>query len=140
MNSDLINQIKNNEGYEPSAYEDSLGFLSIGWGFCIDKKKGGQLFIEESEFILQNRINKAEKLLSTFKWFQIQDDVRKGVLIELAYNMGLHGLLEFTKMLSGFSSKNYNIAANEFINSLAAKQIKKTRTDNIVHRIKIGTY
>lgn len=36
-------QLIRDEGNVPYAYSDSLGYLTIGVGFLIDKRKGGRL-------------------------------------------------------------------------------------------------
>ena len=43
MNAKLIKDLKRDEGWVPHAYKDSLGFWTIGYGFLIDEKRGGEL-------------------------------------------------------------------------------------------------
>ena len=45
----LIEDLKSDEGWRPSAYSDSLGYLTIGYGFLIDERKGGEVPREIAE-------------------------------------------------------------------------------------------
>lgn len=52
------------------------------------------------------------------------DAVRKAVIIDLIYNMGVYRVTKFRKMLDAISSRNYERAANELLNSEYAEQTK----------------
>ena len=55
----LKEQLKRDEGVVAHAYEDTLGFLTIGVGHLIDGRRGGGLSPDEIDYILTNDI--AEK-------------------------------------------------------------------------------
>lgn len=52
------------------------------------------------------------------------EQVRGFVLLNMAFNLGLAGLLKFKKMLAAVEAGNYPLAAAEMRNSLWAKQVK----------------
>ena len=55
---DLKSQLLREEGAESCAYQDSLGFWTIGVGRLIDSRKGGGLSNEEIDFLLENDIKR----------------------------------------------------------------------------------
>lgn len=122
---DLVKMIIAHEGNIPYAYKDSLGYWTIGVGFLIDKEKGGQLFPEEIEFILLNRIKKIKVDLNwNLDWFKDLDEVRQSVLIDMSFNLGVRGLLKFTNTLNLIKNKKYTEASKAMLESLWAKQVK----------------
>ena len=128
------------EGYSKCAYKDSLGYITVGLGFCIDRQLDVGLSMEESLLILRLRLSKLENELSHYQWFKIADRPRQEALIHLAYNIGLPRLLQFSKMLSFFEKRDYRDAAEELLNSKWAKQVQKSRVDGLYHLITEGKY
>lgn len=111
------------EGNIPHAYKDHLGFWTIGVGFLIDERKGGGLYPEEIAFILQNRVNRTwVKLQEKLPWITKVDEVRQRVLLSMAYQMGIDGLLGFKNTLKMVEAGDYQGAARGMLNSLWAKQ------------------
>lgn len=122
----IVDQLKRDEGVVPYVYKDSLGFDTIGVGFLVDKGKGGGLFPEEIDFILQNRINKiTERLKKALSWFDGLNEARKAVLQGMAYNMGVDGLLAFKNTLALVQQGRYSEASEAMLESLWAKQVPK---------------
>jgi lysozyme len=50
------------------------------------------------------------------------EDNRRIVLIDMCFNLGINGLLEFSNMLKAVEAKRWDEAAFEIENSLAAHQ------------------
>ena len=87
--SELYKQLKRDEGEVLHVYKDSLGYYTIGVGILVDKRKGGGLRPEESEFIFQNRMRLVrEELTQRIPWMTKLDEARQGVLLNMAYQMG----------------------------------------------------
>lgn len=63
MRAELTKQLRRDEGEVLSAYQDHLGYWTIGVGRLIDKRKGGGLTSEESDYLLGNDIDKRDKEL-----------------------------------------------------------------------------
>jgi lysozyme len=49
---------------------------------------------------------------------------RKIVLLDMAYNLGVDGLLKFRKMLAAIDRRDYELAAKEMLDSRYARQVK----------------
>lgn len=138
--SQLENCIIQHEGLKKSVYKDSRGYDTVGIGFCVDARLDLGLSVEECMMILRSRIANLESRLSQYLWYKNQDDVRKGVLVELSYNMGVNGLLKFVKFLAAMQVKDYLSAANELRDSKWATQVGKERFNDIWNRVRLGRY
>lgn len=119
----IESQLTRDEGNIPYAYQDHLGFWTIGVGFLVDKKKNAGLYPEEIQFILTNRINKIKaELNKRLSWFGKLDEVRQGALINMAYQLGIDGLLKFKKFIAFMQVGQYEKASVEMLDSLWARQ------------------
>lgn len=120
---DLKQQLIDEEGEVLHAYQDHLGYWTIGVGILIDKRKGGGLRKEESDFILNNRIRlKTAEVEKALPWVSTLDEPRKAVLIGMAFQMGLDGLLKFKNTLAMVQRRQFKEAGAGMLNSLWAKQ------------------
>ncbi len=140
ITSTLISKIISHEGSIPYAYEDSLGYLTIGVGRLIDKRKGGHLSDSEISYLLNNDLIDCYKELSSYSWFNSQDIVRQGALIELSFNMGLPHLLCFKNMIEALLQNNYLVAAQELLLSEWAKEVSTERVADLHSRLLNGSY
>lgn len=140
IDSDLLTCIKSHEGCKPYAYQDSLGYWTIGVGRLIDERKGGHLLDDEIELLLTNDLRECIHELSPYSWFQSLDEVRQGVLIELCFNMGMPHLLEFVEMIEALENHDYIGAQKDLNNSVWAIEVGPIRTKNLCHRLLTGTY
>lgn len=119
----LREQLIAEEGNIPYAYQDHLGFWTIGVGILIDKRKGGHLRPEEINFILDNRIAlKGAEVDKALPWAKTLNEPRRAVLIGMAFQMGLDGLLDFTNTLKLIQAGKYTEAGKNMMLSLWAKQ------------------
>lgn len=124
MKAELTRQLRGDEGVDRAAYTDHLGFWTIGVGRLIDRRKpGAGLRDDEISYLLNNdiddRINALNKRLP---WFQNLDDVRKGVLLNMAFQLGVDGLLGFKNTLKMVEEGKYAEAADNMLLSKWAQQ------------------
>ena len=120
---DLKTQLLREEGAESCAYQDSLGYWTIGVGRLIDSRKGGGLSNEEIDLLLDNDIKRNyEAVLKALPWMEKLNDARQAVLIGMAFQMGLKGLLQFKLMLGSVEDGQYVEAAAEMVKSRWAMQ------------------
>jgi lysozyme len=123
MRTELVRQLKGDEGVVPHAYQDHLGFWTIGVGRLIDKRKGGGLRPDEITYLLNNDIDdRTNELNRRLPWFQNLDDARKGVLVNMSFQMGVDGLMGFKNTLKLVEQGKYENAAHAMLQSLWAKQ------------------
>jgi lysozyme len=137
---DSYEQLKRDEGEVLHAYQDSLGYWTIGIGILIDKLKGGGLRPEESEFIFNNRLRLvSESLESRLPWLCKLDPVRRGVLVNMAFQMGIDGLLGFKNTLKMIEAGDYQGASKGMLNSLWARQTP-ARANRLSVQMKSGEW
>jgi lysozyme len=123
MVANLAQQLRRDEGTKPSAYQDHLGFWTIGVGRLIDARKGGGLRPDEIEYLLANDIkDRARALLAALPWFGALDDARQGVLLNMAFQLGTAGLLAFKNTLDQVRLGQYKRAAEMMLQSKWATQ------------------
>jgi len=137
---ELTAKIINHEGKSKSVYQDSLGYWTIGIGRLCDKRFNAGLSDDEMLYLLNNDISASKSELDPFKWFSNLDDVRKGVMIELNFNIGLAHLLEFKTMISHLNNEDYLNASLAMLNSLWAKQVGVNRSTDMANRLRTGNY
>jgi lysozyme len=113
------------EGYRAHVYKDSLGISTIGVGRNVDKLHGGPgITKEEALYLLRNDIAKVQKQLQReLPWIAQLDDVRRKVLIDMAFNLGIGGLLKFRNTLRAVKEQRWDDAAAGMVNSLWHRQV-----------------
>ena len=109
------------EGFRATAYRDSVGRLTIGYGFNVDagitEPAARALLGAQAEQVMQQ--------LAAYWWWPNLDDVRASVVVDLAFNLGVAGLLHFPKMLAAIGAKDWSTAHDELLNSDAAHMLPK---------------
>lgn len=119
----LTAQLRQDEGVRACAYQDHLGYLTIGVGRLIDERKSGGLSAKEIDYLLANDIaDRISGLQRALPWFAHLDDARQGVLINMAFQLGLGGLMGFANTLKLIERGDYRRAAEEMLRSKWASQ------------------
>ena len=110
----VMSRLKAEEGFRAQPYRDSEGVLTIGYGTNLD------IGITEREgaYLLSERVHMAEIRFS-HAWRPYGDmphDIQVE-LIDMAYQLGVSGLLRFHDMLKNLALGNYEGAALEALKS-----------------------
>ena len=117
-------QLIDHEGVRLHAYQDSLGFWTIGIGRLIDKRRGGGISHDEALFLLDNDIAETiGELRAALPWFLREDEIRQRAMIDLAFNLGVPGLLKFRNTLAAWERNDYAAAARGLEKSLWYRQV-----------------
>jgi len=117
----LIRQIRLHEGERLKPYRCTAGKLTIGVGRNLDDRG---ITTEESAMLLDNDIRLLEiELFRALPWASALDDVRQRVLLDMAFNLGLPGLLQFKRTLEAIRTGQYQQAATMMLDSLWARQV-----------------
>jgi lysozyme len=104
-------------------YKDSLGYWTIGVGHMVDERKGGAIPKQISDMLLNYDIAEVTtQLTGRVPFFTRLDDVRRGVLVNMAFQLGIAGLLGFSHTLSLIEAGQYGPASKAMLQSLWAKQ------------------
>tara|TARA_R100000152_G_C6777399_1_gene207236 strand:+ start:1046 stop:1447 length:402 start_codon:yes stop_codon:yes gene_type:complete len=117
---ELLNNIKESEGYRDKVYKCTEGFDTIGYGFAIK-----DLVLEEDicDIILARKIEKLMvKIQKKFPFITELPSDKSEVVIEMCYQMGVTGVSKFKKMLKHLEDGNFEKASIEMLDSKWAKQ------------------
>lgn len=141
MRADLARQLKGDEGVRSCVYKDSEGYLTIGIGRLVDKrKKGAGLRPDEITYLFNNDVDdRIDQLTRRLPWFQDLDDARKGVLLNMSFQMGVEGLLGFERTLSLVRDGKYDLAAHAMSQSKWAKQTPE-RAERMAEQMRSGIW
>ena len=117
----LKQQIRMHEGVEYKVYLDTKGISTIGVGRNLE---GRGLSADEVDYLLGNDLDICvDELNKSFKWYAGLDDIRKRVLVDMAFNLGMPRLKGFVKMLEEIKKENWSEAAIEMLESRWADQV-----------------
>lgn len=134
----LLAELERDEGRVAYAYPDSLGYLTIGVGHLIDKRKGGSLPPAIIDALLSyDAGEKMAQLDEAFPWWKDLDDVRRRVLVNMAFNLGIEGLAEFKNTLAAIQAGQWSAAASGMRSSLWARQVG-ARAERLAIAIETG--
>ena len=138
---DLLTKLYQDEGNRPCVYQDSLGYWTIGVGICVDQRvPGAGLTPDEVMFLLQSRINRARaQLTEQLPWISALDEPRASVLIEMAFQLGDHGLLQFHNALTAAQSGDFETAATQLLASKWATQTPE-RAKRLAEQLRTGQW
>jgi lysozyme len=135
-----VEQIKRHEGLVLNAYQDSLGWWTIGYGRLIDKRKGGGISEAEAEFLLKNDIsNVVSSLKRQITFWDRLNAPRQAVLMNMAFQLGVVGLLKFKRTLSLIEAGQFTEAAEGMMTSLWAKQTPR-RAQEMANQMRTGKW
>lgn len=124
-----------NEGVRNFPYRDTRGILTIGIGHNLEANGLSnaviqQVFIED----VQQTIN---DLFNALPWLPNLDQIRLIPLIDLCFNLGINGLLQFHHFLNAVQNQQWTTAYQELLNSEAYKQ-EPNRIMRNAHIIEMG--
>ncbi len=149
---EIINRLVLHEGLNLKAYKCSAGYLSIGVGRNLitnpltktEKQVVGDLSkgitYDMAMYLLRHDITRVlNECRTCFSFWRYLDAERKYALLDMCFNMGIHRLLKFKKMIEAFEIGDYQGAAKECLNSKYAKEVGK-RASRIAKTIETGVF
>jgi lysozyme len=141
VKSDLARQLRGDEDVRPCVYKDSLGLWTIGVGRLVDESKpGAGLRSDEITYLLNNDIDdRIAALTKALPWFQNLDDARQGCLLNMAFQLGTEGLLQFKQTLAAVHGGRYDEAAFDMLQSRWAQQTP-ARAKRLAEQMRSGLW
>lgn len=119
----VLEDLMRDEGWKPHAYQDHLGFWTIGYGFLIDERRGGELPKWVADLWLGYRVRRLEAELDRrIPWWTGQPEEVRRALVNMAYQLGVSGLLNFRRMLAALQRGDRYEAAIEALDSRWSRQ------------------
>lgn len=111
----ILGQLKRDESCSLTPYQDSVGVWTVGYGHnCqatpISQQVADQMLADDLERVRQG-------VCKAWPWVGKLDDARYGVILNMAYNLGVSGLGGFVHFLAAMKAGNWQAAANEMQDS-----------------------
>jgi len=123
------------EGIRLFPYIDTVGKLTIGVGRNLTNVGISRA---EAEMFLESDINGCiEQLDKNLPWWKNLSEVRQHVLINMCFNLGIAGLLKFTRTLNAIQWDQFDDAARFMLESKWAKQVGE-RAITLANMMKTG--
>lgn len=111
MSDAAFQLINEEEGRVPHAYADNMGFLTIGVGHLIDKRKGGRLPDHIIDALFRYDLDEKTGQAQTLPGWDALNEVQRAVLISMVFQMGLEGVRGFKNMLAALGAGELSKAA-----------------------------
>ena len=145
---DLQEQLIRDEGVKLFVYDDAndnpvvpgytlVGHPTIGIGRALDTRG---ITMAEALYLNNDDIKDVQNgLLDSLPWLANLDVVRFAALENMAFNLGVNGLLGFTETLAAIKQGNYELAAEDMLQSEWAQQVGD-RANRLAQQIKTGVW
>ena len=144
----LLENIKAHEGFSARIYKDSVGKPTVGYGFLVAalspdelKLNGGKvepMSKEVAEKILNLKVVRLQKRVpECLPWLASKPQGVQDTILEMAYQLGLAGLMGFHHTLSCIEAGDYAQAARNLRASLLYRQTPK-RVEDYIKGLKNG--
>jgi lysozyme len=109
------------ESYKQFPYSDTTGHLTIAIGRNLSTRG---ISTTEASYLLDEDILYFSAKLGVYMTFFISlSENRQIALIDMAFNLGINGFLNFDKMIKALENEDYELASREILDSKWAKQV-----------------
>ncbi|WP_326740387.1 glycoside hydrolase family protein [Helicobacter pylori] len=125
--------IVDSEGFSPSIYTDKTGHPTIGYGYNLSVYfyEGKRITKPQAYGLLTDILKENHKTLLSYGWYKNLDAMRRMVILDLSYNLGLSGLLKFKQFIKAIEDKNYALAVERLQKSPYFNQVRKRASRNM---------
>ena len=131
----MIAQLRLHEGERLKPYRCTAGKLTIGVGRNLDDRG---ITSDESAYLLNNDIDSHWiELLEHLPWVETLDEIRQRVMLDMAFNLGIFGLLTFRRTLGHIKAGDYALASSAMLESKWATQVGQ-RARRLASMMKTG--
>ena len=117
--------VRYHEGCRLEAYADTEGILTCGWGHTGADVTAGAVWTQDeadTHLAADLVLARARAAAALGQAWASLDEVRRAVLVDIAFQIGGAGLREFKLMLQAIIGLRYEDAAHELLSSLLTKQ------------------
>jgi len=136
MDKKAIALLKIHEGFRSKQYRCTAGFWTIGYGFNLDSNglalpaskireyKTIGITESEAEKLLLMMVERIEHQLSgKLVWWSKLNAARQSVFINMAYNMGVDGVMKFKNTLACAEHNDFFGAAAQMLDSKWSRDV-----------------
>jgi lysozyme len=117
--------LERDEGFRAAPYQDTVGVWTNGFGNThgVGPDTPPVTVAQALAQLNANFAQTCERLCTAAPWIKDLDPVRQDVLTEMAFNLGVTGLLQFKQTLGFVEAGKYPMAATAMLLSRWASQI-----------------
>ncbi len=139
----LVAELRRDEGVRYAPYDDTMGIQTVGVGhnMKVSPLPAGwkcPLTDAQVDALLAADVDAVRKALDArLPWWSGLDDVRQRVLCNMAFNLGIQGLLGFKNTLAAVQAGRYADAAQGMAASAWARQVG-ARAARLVQAMRTG--
>ncbi len=143
-------EVEQEEGFKTRFYLYTAGHNTFGFGYNADANPlhlpqeylnhvcVNGITRDEAETLLIQMVDEVQKtLLVKLEGFSDLNRVRQDVLTDMAYNLGVGGLLKFKNTLAHIRNGLYDQAADEMLDSNWARQVGH-RATVLAEKMRVG--
>lgn len=141
-----IKILEKDEGFREKPYYDTKNIPTYGHGFVCGGKNDPlpkiSITLPESLKRLRELVTANERTMNgnpdLFKAYEKCNEVQRAVLLSMAHQLGIYGLLKFKKLLSALYRSDFKEASNQCLDSQAAKIDAPARFKRNAEMLKTG--
>ncbi len=127
--------LRRHEGVRLKPYRDTVGKLTIGVGRNLDDVG---ITPDEATVLLRTDIDRTAAALDTaLPWWSSLEPARRRVLMDMAFNLGVPGLLAFKLTLAAVRDSCFDEAATRMLQSRWATQVGR-RAQEMAQAMRTG--
>jgi lysozyme len=119
MIDNIFDQLVRDEGTRYTAYQDSRGVWTLGIGHNLSVP----ISHDAARQILRDDVLAADTSCRQLPIWRELSEARQGVLVNMAFNLGFAGLMQFRGMYQALEAADYPAAAREMLASRWATQV-----------------
>ena len=148
----VIDLLKKHEGFRSRVYRCTANKETIGYGynldanplhltvFELDRLKNKGIAEKTAENLLIDQVYKIKfELDKEIHWWLKINQTRRDVLIDMAYNLGVGGLMQLKKILDKIEEGDYSQASIAMLDSKWSKQVHG-RANELSEMMRTGSY
>lgn len=128
----ILDQLKRDEGRRPKPYQDTQGVWTVGYGHNLTT---GALSEDAMTQILRDDLQTADTACRSLPIWTDLSEPRRGVLLNMCFNLGFEGLMQFRQMYAALEARDYERAADAMLDSRWARQVG-ARADRLAKQMR----
>lgn len=143
MNRQLLTtDLEREEGCRLVAYRDTRNVLTIGYGHTgPDVHEGLQWTQQAADQQLDHDIDHVcGQMDVAMPWWRSLDDIRANVMVKMAYQLGIGGLLAFRQMLAHVRAEEWDLAKAAGLDSHWARSDSPARAKREMDELETGVH
>lgn len=139
----LVRDVKGAESCRLTAYKDSRGLWTIGWGHLLDQSidwTGQEWTQDMADQMLANDLDEADEQAIELPEVAGLNGCRTNAVVELVYNMGYGHWLGFEKCRQALHEARWRDAHDQLLASEWAGEVGHTRSQRLAGYLLTGNY